>query len=172
VVPNREPHVASLVKRKFKSGSVFYIQYWEGGRQKRQRAHKSERIAKQMLRDFEMAQATGDSCLAFPTKTPVAEIVSAYVEHIRVAKTGKSAQTDIYYLRDAFGPICEALEITSRSLSATAKKRPPKPRQDRRRKAPVISASHIESHISKFIAGRMASGGLKPKTGNRIRDTL
>jgi hypothetical protein len=58
--------------------------------------------------------------------------------HIRNVKTAKSAQTDIYYLRDMFGPICEALKVTSRKVSAKAKKRPPKPGQDGRRKAPVI----------------------------------
>src|SRR5262249_7601467 len=55
-------------------------------------------------------------------------------------------------------------------------KRPPKPGQDRRRKAAVIEAPHFEAvttaMISDFIAGRMANRGLKPKTGNRIRDTL
>jgi hypothetical protein len=27
--------MAGLIERKFKSGSVYYIQYWEGGKQKR-----------------------------------------------------------------------------------------------------------------------------------------
>jgi hypothetical protein len=36
--------MASRVERKFKSGSVYYIQYWEGGKQKRIRAHESKRI--------------------------------------------------------------------------------------------------------------------------------
>jgi integrase len=168
--------MASLIKRQFKSGSVWYIQYWEGGKQKRIRAHESERIAEQMKRDFEDAQAQGDASLAFPSRTPIASIVSGYVEHIRTAKTPKSAQTDIYYLRDAFGPICDALNITSRKVSLKVKKRPPKPGQDRRRKSPVIAASHFEAittaQIATFISGRMASRGLKPKTGNRIRDTL
>jgi hypothetical protein len=34
--------------------------------------------------------------------------------------------------------------VTSRKLSAKAKKRPPKPGQDRRRKAPVIEANCFE----------------------------
>lgn len=168
--------MASLVERKFKSGSVWYIQYWEGGKQKRERAHESKRIAEQKLRDFETAQAQGDASVALPTRTPIAEVLSGYIEHIRTAKTPKSAQTDIYYLRDVFGSVCEGLTITSRKISARVKKRPPKPGQDRRRKASVVSASHFEvittAQISKFIAGRMASRGLKPKTGNRIRDTL
>src|SRR5579871_2566585 len=101
--------MASLIERKFKSGSVWYIQYWEGRKQKRERAHESKRIAEQKLRDFETAQAQGDAGVALPTRTPIAEVLSGYIEHIRTAKTAKSAQTDIYYLRDVFGPVCEGL---------------------------------------------------------------
>ena len=57
------------------------------------------------------------------------------MNHIRTVKTAKKLQTDIYYLRDAFGPICPALQITSRKPSLAAKKRPPKDGQDRRRRA-------------------------------------
>jgi len=63
-----------------------------------------------------------------PTRTPIAEVVTAYVQHIRTVKTPKSAQTDIYYLREAFGPICEALNTTSRNPSVKSKKRPPEAR--------------------------------------------
>ena len=69
-----------------------------------------------------------------------ADIVSAYVDQIRLVKTPKSAQTDCYYLRDMFGPICPALEIVSRKPSKKAKKRPPKPGQDRRRVAQRLDA--------------------------------
>lgn len=62
--------------------------------------------------------------LLMPTRTPIADVVTAYVNHIRTVKTPKSAQTDIYYLRDAFGPICSALEITSRKPSLATKKPP------------------------------------------------
>jgi hypothetical protein len=85
--------MASLVERKFKSGSVFYIQYWEGGKSKRIRAHESEQIAEDMLHKFKMAQIQGDAGDVFPTKTPIAEVVSDYIEHVRVSKTPKSAQT-------------------------------------------------------------------------------
>lgn len=105
-----------------------------------------------------------------PTRTPVAEIVTAHVEHIRTAKTAKSAQTDIYYLRDVFGPICEALKITSRKVGPRSKKRPPKPGQDRRRRAQVIEAACFEhittADISAFVSAQMQSRGLAPKTAS------
>lgn len=158
-----------------KRGSVYYIRFISGGKRKTVCTDTDVlQIAKEKLRQFECALAQGDSPL--PSKTPIADLLSAYVQHIRTAKTPKSAQTDIYYLRDSFGPVCDTLKITSRVVTTKVKKRPPKPGQDRRRKAPVISAPHFEAittaQISEFIAGRMDSRGLAPKTGNRIRDTL
>jgi hypothetical protein len=136
---------------------------------------ESLQIAKEKLRQFESAQARGGTP-GLPTKSAIPDLLAAYVVHIRSAKTPKSAQTDIYYLRDAFGPVCDGLKVISRRLSAQTNKRPAKPGQDRRRKAPVIESPYFEAittaQISAFIAGRMASRGLAPKTGNRIRDTL
>jgi hypothetical protein len=136
---------------------------------------ESLQIAKEKLRQFESAQARGED-LPLPTRTPIAAVLTAYVSHIRNVKTPKSAQTDIYYLRDAFGPVCEALKVTSRKVSAKTKKRPPKPGQDRRRKAAVIEASCLEqvttADIAAFISGQAKSRGLAPKTANRYREIL
>jgi hypothetical protein len=97
--------VASLKQR----GSVYYIQYYLSGQQRRISTDTDNwQIAKEKLRQFESAQMRGD-INPLPTKTPIADVVTAYVDHMRTAKTAKSAQTDIYYLRDAFGPICPAL---------------------------------------------------------------
>jgi hypothetical protein len=164
--------MASLVQR----GPIYYNQFYIAGKLKRvSTATDVLQIAKEKLRQFESAQARGDA-LPLPTRTLIADVVTAYVEHIRTIKTPKSAQTDIYYLRDMFGPICKALEITSRKVGAKSKRRPPKPGQDRRRKAPVIEANAFEqittADVSSFIAGRMASRGLAPKTANRYREIL
>jgi hypothetical protein len=120
--------MASLVQR----GEIYYIQ-WRSSR-KLQRAStgtSSLQVAKEQLRQFDSAQHRG-SASPLPTKTPIAQVVAAYVAHMRGTKTAKSAQTDIYYLREAFGPICEALTVTSRKLSVKAKKRPPKDGQELR----------------------------------------
>ncbi len=165
--------MASLKKR----GDSYYLQYYLPGRkQRRLNLHTdSFQIAKEKLRRFESAQLEfGD--IPLPTRTPVAAILTAYVEHIRNVKTAKSAQTDIYYLREVFGPICDALRVTSRKLSPKTKKRPPKPGQDRRFKSPTIKTSHLESittaDISTFITSQMKSRGLAPKTANRYREIL
>ena len=161
--------MAYLVKR----GRVYYIKHYDGGKKSRiSTGTGTYQIAKEKLRRFEDAQARGEE-YSLPTRTPVAEVITAYVNHIRTVKTAKSAQTDIYYLRDAFGPVCDALKLTSRKLSAKAKKRPPKPGQDRRRKAPLIEADCFEhittAQIAAFISGQVASRGLAPKTANRYR---
>jgi integrase len=164
--------VASLILR----GDTYYIQYMVSGKAKRaSTGTDSLQIAKDKLRQFESAQARGDDN-PLPTKTPIADVLTAYVSYIRTVKTAKSAQTDVYYLRDAFGPVCDAVRITSRKVSDKTKKRPPKPGQDRRRKAPVIEANSFEqistSDITAFIGGQVASRGLAPNTANRYREIL
>lgn len=164
--------MANLILR----GSTYYIQHMVSGTARRvSTGTESLQIAKEKLRQFESAQARGD-VLPLPTRTPIADVLTAYVSHVRAVKTAKSAQTDIYYLRDAFGPVCEAVKVTSRKVSAKAKKRPPKPGQDRRRKAPVIEANSFEqittADIAGFISGQVKSRGLAPKTANRYREIL
>ncbi len=120
--------MASLIQRPDRP--TWYLQYYVSGKLKRvSTGTDSFQIAREKLRQFESAQARGME-LPLPSKTPIADVVTAYVNHIRAVKTAKSAQTDVYYLRDAFGPICDGLKITSRKISAKTKKRPPKPGQD------------------------------------------
>src|SRR4051794_15135111 len=132
--------MASLKKR----GSVFYIQYYSGARQHRVcTGTDSLQIAKEKLRQFESAQLRGDGN-PLPTKTPLSEVLTAYAEHVRAVKTPKSAQTDIYYLREVFGPMVPALQVTSRRLSSETKKRPSLPGQDKRRRAKRIEVACME----------------------------
>lgn len=95
---------------------------------------------------------------------------------MRATKTPKSAQTDIYYLREAFGAVCPALEITSRDPGRTARRKPRKAGGDRRRREPVIEAACFEeittAAIADFIAARVRERGLSPKTANRYREIL
>jgi integrase len=114
--------------------------------------------------------------IPLPTRTPIAEVVTAYVEHIRSVKTPKSAQTDVYYLREAFGPICPALEITSRRITEACRKRPRKPGQDRRASVPTIEAPCLEAittaDVAAFISAHTRARGLAPKTANRYREII
>jgi hypothetical protein len=132
--------MASLKERNGK----YYIQFYRGGKQLRRSLHTDNlQIAKERVRQFESAELRGlhDS---LPTRTPIAEVVGSYVAHIRQRKTPKSAQTDIYYLREMFGPICPALAITSRKPSEKARKRPRKKGVDRRLRTITIQAPSFE----------------------------
>lgn len=166
--------MASLRKR----GSNFYVSYYAGGKERRLSLDTDNiQLAKEKLRQFESAQLRGDDS-PLPTRTPIAQVVQAYVEHIRTHKTAKSAQTDVYYLREAFGAICPGLQVTSRRLSAKARKRPllPGAIQDLRRRAIVIEAPCFEqittAQVSVFVSGKVQSRGLAPKTANRYREIL
>src|SRR3954469_7997876 len=83
----RRPIMASLVQR----GDVHYIQFRLSGKLRRISTQTdSLQIAKEKLRQFESSQMRGD-LNPLPTKTPIADVVNAYVEQIRTVKTAKSA---------------------------------------------------------------------------------
>ncbi len=163
--------MASLIER----SGTYYVQWYEGRTIRRSSLRTdSLQLAKEKLRQFESAQLRGaDNPL--PTRTAIAQVVTAYVQHIRTLKTAKSAQTDVYYLREAFGPICEALRVTSRNVSEKARKRPLVESVDRRN-GPRVEAVSFEAittaHIADFIAAKVRSRGLAPKTANRYREIL
>ena len=164
--------MAGLLKR----GKIFYAVYRMGGREIRASLETdSKQLAKEKLRQLESSLARGQSN-PLPSKTSLPEILTAYVGHIRTVKTPKSAQSDIYCLREAFGPICEALTITSRRVSEKCRKRPLKPGVDRRRRLPRVEAAHLEEittrQIADLIPRLVRARGLAPKTANRYREIL
>lgn len=81
-----------------------------------------------------------------------------------------------YYLREVFGPVCPALQITSRKPSAKMKKRPCNIAMDKRMKDPVIEVKYLEqvttAAVSEFISSHVRSRGIAPKTANRHREIL
>lgn len=159
-----------------KRGTIYYLHDRIGGRLTRTSLKTgSLQIAKEKLRRYESSKLQGtDSPL--PTRTPIAEVVTKYVEHIRTTKTPKSAQTDIYYLREMFGPCCAALTITSRCPSSKARKRPRKKNGDRRKRDALIEAACFEgittAQIAAFVGEQVRTRGLAPKTANRYREIL
>lgn len=164
--------MASLITR----GKTYYIQWRVGKKLKRKSLQTtSYQIAREKLLQFESARMRGEGN-PLPTQTPLSEILSRYVEHVRAVKTPKSAQTDVYYLRQMFGPICPALRITSRRPSIKTMKRPPKLGQDRRFKIATIEVDYLEqittADISNFITAHVKSRGLAPKTTNRYREIV
>ena len=164
--------MASLVKR----NKLFYVQWRVGKKLKRKSLETSSlQIAKDKLRQFESHQYRGEDN-PLPTKTKLEDIITRYVDHIRNFKTEKSAQTDVYYLRQMFGAICPALQINSRKQSVRAMKRPPKEGQDKRFKMSTIEVAYLEqittADVSNFVTAHVKSRGLAPKTANRYREII
>jgi|GEM_PF-1866953 len=161
--------MASLKKR----GTQWYAQYYLGRTQKRISLQTtSYQIAKEKLRRLESGLAQGDDN-PLPSRTPIAEVLTAYVEHVRTIKTAKSAQTDIYYLREAFGLVCEGLKITSRIVTEASRKRCLKAEGAKKpRPTKPIEAACFEqittAQFSEFIAGKVRSRELAPKTANDV----
>ncbi len=159
-----------------KRDNVYYAQYYLGQKQKRvSLGTSSYQLAKEKLRQIESALMR-DEDTPFPTKTPIRQVLTKYVQHIRTIKTPKSAQSDIYYLRQMFGVVCPELDITSRKPSEKAMKKPPKPGQDRRTSLKTIEADCFEkitaACVSEFISSHVRSRGLAPKTANRYREIV
>ena len=149
--------MASLKKR----GTTYYAQYYLGGQQKRVcLGTESLQIAKEKIRQIESALARGTD-IPLPTKTPIPEILTAYVQQLRAVKTERNAQRDIFYLREAFGPVCPAVQLKSANVSANARRRP-----CRNRPQP-IQTNHFEqittADIAQHIAVQVRSKGLAPQ---------
>jgi len=159
-----------------KRGPLYYLHDRIGGRLVRTSLKTdSLQLAKEKLRQYESAKLHGtDSPL--PTRTPIPDVLTAYVRHIRTTKTAKSAQTDVYYLREMFGPCCDAVKINSRNPSDKTRKRPRKDEGDKRQRDPVIEADCFEairtSQAVTFIGEQVRRRGLMPKTANRYREIL
>lgn len=163
------PTVASLLKR----GGTFYIQWYEGKRKRRRSLGTDSRpIAKEELRQFESAQFRGDPS-PLPTRTPVGEVVAAYIEHMKAHRPERSWRKDLTHLREAFGECCPALVLESDRARKCRDQRYP---TDRRRKLWPLAASHFEeittAAVSEFIAERVRVRGLMPKTANRYREVI
>lgn len=92
--------MASLKRREKK----YHAQYYVAGKQKRVALDTSSfQIAKEKKRKIESAQLRGIEN-PLPTRTPTADVITAYVDHIRTTKTFRSVRSDLYYFRQAFGP--------------------------------------------------------------------
>jgi integrase len=158
--------MASLKKR----GRTYYAQYYLGGQQKRvSLGTDSLQIAKEKIRQIESALARGTD-IPLPTRTPVAEVVAAYVEYLYTVKTPRNAQRDVFYLRETFGPICPALKLKNKKISERGKKRPCRNRPS------LVQSYHFEqittADIAQHIAAQVRAKGLAPKTANRFREVL
>lgn len=163
--------MGSLLKR----GTTWYAQYYQGGIRRRVSLETDScQVAKEKLRRLESSLVRGEGN-PLPTRSPIGEVVAAYVRHIRTVKTAKSAQTDIYYLREAFGPVCDELKVTSRRVGKVVRKQSRVDGRSRRDERPIEAKAFEQvttAQIADFIAGKVRTRGLAPKTANRYREIL
>ena len=161
--------MASLKKR----GSMYVIQWYEGGKQRRRGLRtESLQVAREKLRQFESARFRGDAC-PLPMRTPIGEVVAAYIEHMKAHRPERSWRRDMSFLREAFGECCPALTLDSEKARRCRDRRLP---TDRRKKLWPITTPCVEeittAAISDFIATRVRAKGLAPKTANRYREII
>ncbi len=162
--------MASLIRR----GSVYFVAWYEGGKKRRKSLRTDCRqLAQERLRRFESARFRGEADGALPTRTPIGEVVAAYIEHMRSHRPERSVQRDLSYLREAFGECCPALVLSSSRAKKCRDRRLP---EDARRKLWPIAAPAFEEistiAIAEFIAERVRARGLAPKTANRYREVV
>ncbi len=161
--------MASLIEL----NGMYHLQWYEG-KTKRRRSLRTDslQIAKEKLRQFESARFRGDG-VGLPTRTPIGEVVAAYIEHMKAHRPERSWKRDISYLREAFGECCPELELSSERARKCRTLRCP---EDGRRKLWPLSASSFEeittAAISDFIAERVRVRRLVAKTANRYRETI
>ena len=157
---------SSLKKR----GKVFYLRFSENATCKRISLHTNSReTAKELQRRFDSARAHGEGNV-FPTKTPLASALAAYIAHMKVARTRHGNTADLSYLRNAFGPICEALKFKRRHNRA------PEEDADKRCREHAIDCAYLEqvtvAQVSDFIREHVQRYGLQAKTANRYREVF
>jgi len=158
--------VAGLKKR----GKRYYEQYYSGKKRVvRALRTASLQIAKEKLRQHDSARFRGEEIVQ-PTKTPIGKVVGNFVKNLLAKKRDRNVKKDIYYLREAFGPVCEELKIKNEKISKNGKKRPAK-------KSPEpIEATYFEwvrtADIAAMIADQVRFKGIKAKTANRFREVL
>lgn len=161
--------MASLKKR----NGIYQIQWYENGKQRREGLRtNSLQVAKEKLRQFESAQFQGVDC-PLPTRTPVGEIVEAYMEQMKVLRAKRSWSKDLSYLRASFGECCEGLVVASGRAKRCQALRCP---DDRRKSLKPIPAAFFEeittAMISDMIAQHVRVKGLSPKSANRYREVV
>lgn len=161
--------MASLIKR----GRTYQMQWYEGEKKRRVSLKTdSLQIANEKLRQFESARYRGDTC-PLPTKTPIGQVVSAFIAHMKAHRPESSWSKDVSYLREMFGECCPELELSSKRARRCKQIRCP---EDRRKKLHPISAPYFEEittgAISNYIAGRVRILGNAPKTANRYREVI
>jgi integrase len=116
------------------------------------------------------------------TRTPLAEALQEYVLHCKATKAKSTVNSDVFYLRDSFGEVCDALKkVPRKKVEKTDRPEVRRRRKLRRARAGKRVENHIEAEcvedlttaaVSRLISARVQTRGLEPKSANRYRDSI
>ena len=96
----------------FRRGKTWWIHYLAGGRSvSRSLKTACERVAREEKKRLEALEVTDR--LTRPSSTPIVPFLQSFGEFLRATQTRKSAKNDLSYLRQFFGPCCQALQLGS-----------------------------------------------------------
>lgn len=151
--------MASLKKR----NGNFYAQFYDPKTKKQRRKSLGTShlgMAKKRLVGVEADIAAGRSEFG-PTRTPLPDILTAYIRDAEVHKKGTTVSAELAYLRDLFGPLVPEL-LPGKAGEAD--------KYERRDKAPLLIAKYLEdittAQIADCLNARVKMRGIAPKTHN------
>ncbi|HEX8340676.1 MAG TPA: hypothetical protein VF624_07180 [Tepidisphaeraceae bacterium] len=156
---------SEILSWQFRSNAAFHsIQYWVCEKLPRiANRHSSPATGERAASRFESAKLRSNGN-RLPTRTPIAEFVAKYVNHIRTRKTAESTQTDVYYFPEAFrrsATSCTSPADASgkrRIRTKTIAGRRWQPKTGRNRAAPISSTlrRRIDARGRRLVPGRVA----------------
>ncbi len=134
----------------------------------------NKRLAEQRLRkiitDLEMGSG------GLPTKTPIGEVVSEFIQHLYAHHRKRAVDKEIYRLREFFGPVCPEFKRKPKLRMGVGMKRPKKRTKLAMPCAFAVGVTHIEDvttgMISTFIQRKVSKQGIKAKTANEYREII
>lgn len=165
----------------YKRGPIWWIKFHHRGRLFRKSLRTNNRqLARERSRSLETSVKDGGFALpAASTRTPLGHALEEFCLYLRTTRTAKSAQTDVYYLRQLFGPACPAMWINARRPMSDgerkkriARLKPSDMRPGRDHLRPVFIEDLTTAEVSRALTTRMKKRSLAPKTGNRLREIL
>ena len=170
------PCMATPYKRK--GSKPYWADIWYGGK-KRSISLRTDNlgVARSML--HQKLAVLREGGLQLPTRTPTGEILEKFVQHLRANGRLKSAQTDVYRLREFFGGVCPGLEANSCASSgqiAAAQRRGCSNTKGKKVFKLAVQVHFIEevttAMASDFLTAIRTARQLDPKTVNEYREIL
>jgi integrase/predicted DNA-binding protein len=163
--------MASIYKR----GKVWWVHYHVAGKSVcRSLKTTSQRVAEDKKKRLDGLEITDQ--LGRPSATQIEPFLQAFCEYLLATQTRKGAKNDLSYLRQFFGPACQALEFGSRvpkKFRDGVRELPKVPDKLSKIHVPVTRLEQVSCEmVSAFIQERVVSDGISPKTANRLRGVL